>query len=173
MTEHRTKRISWPDEYMLQAIVASWRSPDPNTQVGAAIVDPERKTVIATGYNGWPRGISNCSLPWDREAEDRLDTKYPYVVHAEKNAIVNAVGSIEGFTLFSTMYPCNECSKDIIQAGITRVVYLDNPYEDVWFTQAAEKMFDILDIPTEQHEWFSTVTTKYLDSLSALIKSKL
>ena len=122
MTEARQDRIGWQDNYMLQAIVASWRSPDPNTQVGAAIVDPAKKTLVSTGYNGWPRGIGNDQLPWDKANENAYDNKYAYVVHAEKNAIVNAGKPVDGCVLYVTMFPCNECAKDLIQAGIVEIV---------------------------------------------------
>lgn len=153
----REDRISWPDEYMLQAVIASWRSSDPSTQVGAAIVDPETKTVISTGYNGWPRGISNYLLPWDKDAKSRLDNKYAYVVHAEKNAIVNAGRPINGCHLFVTIAPCNECMKDIIQAGLRKIIYLEDPYKHMWPSQAARKMADLLDIGYTKHVWGKNV----------------
>lgn len=168
----RRDRIQWNDSYMLHAIIASWRSPDPNTQVGAAIVDPEKKTVVSTGYNGWPRGISTCALPWHRDREDPLENKYTYVVHAEKNAILNATKPVDGFHLYITMFPCNECAKDIIQAGIKEIVYLTNPYKDLWQTRAAEKMFDLLDIKRRQHIWNSEITTNYLRLLASQITLK-
>ena len=136
---------------MLLAISAAQRSPDPNTQVGACIVDKKNR-VLGLGYNGFPRGISNHGFPWNREGEP-LETKYPYIVHAEKNAIYNANGPIEGAKLFVTMYPCNECAKDIIQAGIKEIHYLTNPYKDTWAAKAADKMFQFLDIITIQHTW--------------------
>jgi dCMP deaminase len=164
--------MSKEDTNMLHAIAASWRSPDPNTQVGAAVINPERNLLVATGYNGWPRGIGSHCLSWEREGENPLDLKYTYVVHGEQNAIVNATGPIDGFHLYVTMYPCNECAKDIIQAGITEIIYLTNPYKDTWSTQAAAKMFKILDMDTRQHEWNTNATVPYLQSLLEQIQSK-
>jgi len=128
------------------------RSPDPNTQVGACIVN-ERNRILSSGYNSFPSGIGINSFPWARESKNILDTKYPYVVHAEKNAIYNAENSVEGCTLYVTMYPCNECAKDILQARIKKVIYLTNPYKDKDLTQASKALFQKIDLPVEQHKW--------------------
>lgn len=148
----RKERLAWPDRHMLEAILTSYRSPDPNTQVGACIINQSNR-VVATGYNSYPNGIRTCHYSWEREDCDPLKTKYPYVVHAEKNAIFNASGSIEGGTLYVTMFPCNECAKDLIQAGITKVVYLRDLYPNQWQVLAAKSMFQLLDIPTVKHKW--------------------
>ena len=136
---------------MMMALVQSLRSPDPNTQVGACITSPNN-TVLGTGYNGWPRGISNHCLPWNREG-DPLNVKYTYVVHAEANAILNSKADLEGSTLYVTLYPCNSCATLILQKGIKRVVYLNNPYKDGYQAQAAAKMFEIRDIDVSQLEY--------------------
>jgi dCMP deaminase len=165
METARTNRISWDDRFMLEALIASLRSPDPNTQVGAAIISSDKK-IIASGYNGWPRGIGLNSLPWTKDSDNPLENKYPYVVHAEKNAIHNACTDIHGSTLYVTMYPCNECCKDVIQAGIKKVIYLENPYENTWQVQASKTMFDLLDIPNEQYQWKDkTLVAQNLSSL--------
>lgn len=137
---------------MLQALVISQRSPDPNTQVGAAVVD-RNNIVLGLGYNGLPRGIQPKAILWDRHSNDPLKTKYPYIVHAEKNAIYNASSSVVGCTLYVTLFPCNECMKDITQAGISKIVYLEDKYPDLWQTEAAKWMADYLDIPYSQHVW--------------------
>ena len=133
----RADRLSWDDHHMLMALVTAQRSPDPNTQVGACIVDKDN-LILGTGYNAFPRGVPSNAFPWDRQTVSIVHSKYPYVVHAEKNAISNALGSVEGGTLYVTMYPCNECAKDIIQAGIKEIVYLTNPYEKQWQTQTSK-----------------------------------
>lgn len=147
----REDRLNWNDYHMLLALVAAQRSPDPNTQVGACIVDKSNR-ILGLGYNGFPRGISTQQFPWNREGPP-LETKYPYVVHAEKNAIYNANKSVIGSKLYVTHFPCNECAKDIIQAGIKEIHYLSNPYKDEWSTKASDKMFQVLDIVTIQHQW--------------------
>lgn len=163
----RPNRLAWGDHHMAMALLTAQRSPDPNTQVGACIVN-QRNIILGTGYNAFPRGICSSGLPWDRQEKSVLSTKYPYVVHAEKNAIYNAVGSVEGARLYVTMYPCNECAKDIIQAGIKHIIYLSNPYETQWQTQASKRMLDMLDISVIQHQW----TVPLQDILNSLVGVK-
>lgn len=126
-----TDRAEWNDFFMVTAVAAAQRSPDPNTQVGAVIVDRQNR-IISTGYNGFPRGIPANYLPWDRKADKPEDTKYPYVVHAEMNAILNCVHRPEKCVLYTTLHPCNECAKAIIQSGIDEVWYLDVHPQDSW-----------------------------------------
>ena len=119
------------------ALLAAKRSKDPNTQVGACIVD-ENNVILSTGYNGFPVGCSDDEFPWAREGEQ---TKYPYVVHAELNAILNASGkSLRGAKIYVALFPCNECAKAIIQSGIKEVVYLSDKYADTPGTQASKWM---------------------------------
>lgn len=173
MLPPRNNRLCKADTFMLQAIIASWDSPDPNTQVGAAIVNPDNR-LISTGYNSFPREISQKALPWDRDKENPLDNKYAYVVHAEKNAIENMPIKTKDCTLYVTLHPCNNCAKDIIQARIKKIVYLENPYKGTWEVQAAERMFEILDIKTFQHQWQQPeVVSLYLGNLCESVKQKL
>ena len=146
----RKDRISWDNHHMMIAVVASMRSPDPQTQVGACIVSPDNK-VLATGYNSFPRGIPVYMLNWSRDDEDPFESKYTYVVHAEQNAILNATSSLKGGTLYTTLYPCNECMKSIIQVGIKEIVYQSDKYKDTLFHKASEKMADIVGIQTRQY----------------------
>lgn len=121
------------------AMLAARRSKDPNTQVGACIVSPEN-IIISTGYNGLPNGCSDDEYPWAREGEE---TKYPYVVHAELNAILNANGrDLRGSRLYVALFPCNECAKAIIQAGVREVVYLSDKYAGMPATLASKRMLD-------------------------------
>jgi dCMP deaminase len=135
----RTDYISWEEYFMGIAVLSSKRSKDPNTQVGACIVGNNNR-IISVGYNGFPKGCSDNEYPWDKVGNS-LDTKYFYVVHAELNAILNAGGkSLEGTTLYVTLFPCNECSKAVIQSGIAKVIYLDNKYETSDSTIASKRM---------------------------------
>ena len=119
------------------ALLAAKRSKDPNTQVGACIVD-ENNVILTTGYNGFPIGCSDDEFPWNREGEI---TKYPYVVHAELNAILNASGkSLKGSRIYVALFPCNECAKAIIQAGIKEVIYLSDKYASTPATKASKLM---------------------------------
>ena len=133
----RTDYISWNEYFMGVALLAAKRSKDPNTQVGACIVDANN-VIVSTGYNGFPIGCSDDEFPWDREGEQ---TKYPYVVHAELNAILNASGkSLRGCKIYVALFPCNECAKAIIQSGIGEVIYLSDKYADTPGTQASKWM---------------------------------
>ena len=135
----RSGYISWDEYFMGVALLAAKRSKDPNTQVGACIVSPEN-IILSTGYNGFPIGCSDDEYPWDRDGED---TKYPYVVHAELNAILNANGkSLHGAKIYVALFPCNECAKAIIQAGIKEVVYLSDKYEKTDSTIASKRMLN-------------------------------
>ena len=133
----RQDYISWDEYFMGVALLAAKRSKDPNTQVGACIVDADN-VIISTGYNGFPIGCSDDEFPWDREGEQ---TKYPYVVHAELNAILNSAGkSLRGAKIYVDLFPCNECAKAIIQSGIKEVIYLSDKYADTPGTQASKWM---------------------------------
>ena len=135
----RTDYISWDEYFMGVALLAANRSKDPNTQVGACIVD-DNNVIISTGYNGFPVGCSDDEFPWNREGEI---TKYPFVVHAELNAILNANGkSMRGSKIYVALFPCNECAKAIIQAGIKEVVYLSDKYADTDGTKASKMMLN-------------------------------
>ena len=134
----RKDYISWDEYFMGIALLAAHRSKDPNTQVGACIVSPEN-IIISTGYNGMPKGCSDDEYPWEREGGE---TKYPYVVHAELNAILNAHGrDLQGSRLYVALFPCNECAKAIIQSGIAEVVYYGDKYHDSDSSVAARFMF--------------------------------
>jgi len=147
----RNDYISWEDYFMGVAILASMRSKDPGTQVGCCIVG-EDKIILSTGYNGFPKGCSDDEYPWEREGETNC-TKYPFVVHAEMNAILNAGGkSLRGATVYTTLFPCNDCAKAIIQSGISRVVYLSDKYADSDSTIASKRMMDSAGVVYVAHE---------------------
>ena len=135
----RTDYISWDEYFMGVAKLAARRSKDPNTQVGACIVSQE-DIIISTGYNGMPKGCSDDEFPWEREG---AETKYPYVVHAELNAILNANGrDLRGSRLYVALFPCNECAKAIIQSGVKEVVYLSDKYVGTPENAASKRMLD-------------------------------
>lgn len=164
----RDERLHWHDHHMLLAMTTAARSPDPNTQVGSCIVDVQNR-VISLGYNGSPRGIEPEEIPWGREGQPE-DTKYAYVVHAERNAVLNAKRDLESCTLYATMFPCNECAKEIIQSGITEVRYLNNPYKDSWAAKTAAWMLDKALVRTVQHQW-NAATGTILNTLFKDLKS--
>ncbi|MDI9497642.1 MAG: dCMP deaminase family protein [Bacillota bacterium] len=137
----RNDYIDWDEYFMGVALLAAMRSKDPNTQVGACIVNRDRR-ILSTGYNGLPRGLSDDDFPWSRDGA-WLDTKYPFVCHAELNAILNNPGtSLAGATIYTALFPCNECAKAIIQAGLAEVVYLSDKYADTDITRASRRMLE-------------------------------
>ena len=141
MSGKREDYITWDEYFMSVARLAGMRSKDPNSQVGACIVSNDNK-ILSMGYNGFPTGCSDDEFPWFREG-DALDTKYLYVVHSELNAILNYQGgSLEGAKLYVSLFPCNECAKAIIQAGIKTVVYDEDKYADTPSVIASKRMMD-------------------------------
>ena len=140
----REDYINWNEYFMGVAILASKRSKDPNTQVGACIVD-ENNIILSTGYNGFPYGCSDDEFPWDRSGED---TKYKYVVHAELNAILNARGkNLNNARIYVDLFPCNECAKAIIQSGIKEIIYMSDKYDGSLENKASKRMLDAAKIP--------------------------
>lgn len=143
--------LSWDEYFMGVALLAAHRSKDPNTRVGACIVNQDKK-IVGVGYNGFPRGCSDESLPWKREGTF-LNTKYPYVCHAELNAILNnlvGIYNLKDCTLYVSLFPCHECAKIILQAGITTVVYMEDKYADTDSAKAARKMLSLANVRTWQ-----------------------
>ena len=137
----RTDYLSWDEYFMGIAELSAQRSKDPSTQVGACIVSQDNK-ILSVGYNGMPRACSDDEFPWERQGGN-LDTKYFFVCHAELNAILNfRGGSLEGSKIYTTLFPCNECAKAIIQSGIKEVVYYSDKYCCTDSTKASKRMFD-------------------------------
>ena len=140
MSDKREDYISWDEYFMGVAHLSGMRSKDPSTQVGCCIVSDKNK-ILSMGYNGLPIGCSDEEFPWAREGAD-LETKYPFVTHSELNAILNyRGGSLEGTKLYVSLFPCNECAKAIIQAGIRRVVYDSDKYNGTPMNKASKRMF--------------------------------
>ncbi len=149
------KRInysSWDENFMLHAVVASARSKDPSSQVGACIVGSNNR-ILSLGYNGAPNSWEDDLFPWDREAKDENHTKYPYVIHGEMNALLNYKGDnkdLVGSTVYVTLFPCSNCAKCLAQAGIKRVVYLSDKYKDTKDNIAAKTCFEYCGIEYEE-----------------------
>ncbi|MER3465383.1 MAG: cytidine deaminase [Chitinophagaceae bacterium] len=138
----RTDYISWDEYFMGVALLSGRRSKDPSTQVGACIVNGQNK-IVGAGYNGLPIGCNDEDFPWEKNG-DFLNTKYPYVCHAELNAILNNIGmDLSGCRIYTALFPCNECSKAIIQSGIKEVIYLSDKYNGSDVSVASKRMLDI------------------------------
>jgi len=137
----RTNYLSWDEYFMAVALLSAQRSKDPNTQVGACVANDQNK-IVGVGYNGFPWGCSDDELPWSREG-DYLDTKYPYVCHAELNAVLNSITTdLRNCRIYVGLFPCNECTKVIIQSGISEIIYLSDRYKDTDQVRAAKIMLD-------------------------------
>ena len=141
MSEKRCGYITWDEYFMGVALLEAERSKDPSTQVGACIIDNNNR-IISTGYNGFPKGCSDDEFPWNRDAAAG-ETKYPFVVHAELNAILNNRGkSLADSKIYVALFPCHECAKAIIQAGITEVIYLSDKYKDTTSDANSRRMLE-------------------------------
>lgn len=148
----RDDYISWDEYFMGISLLSSMRSKDPSTQVGACIVSDDNK-ILSVGYNGFPRGCSDDEFPWERSAECMNDTKYPFVCHAELNAILNSGGqNLAGARIFVALFPCNECAKAIIQSGIKEVIYISDKYAQTEATIASKKMLTAAGVKLTQFE---------------------
>lgn len=144
----RDKYISWDQYFMGVASLSALRSKDPSTQVGACLVN-EDKRIIGIGYNGLPQVLSDDEFPWVKDGNFE-ETKYPYVVHAEANAILNATQSLKHATCYVTLFPCHECTKLLIQSGVKELVYKENKYEDTPSHKAALRMLEKANIVIRQ-----------------------
>jgi dCMP deaminase len=158
----RTDYISWDEYFMGIALLSAKRSKDPSTQVGACIVNAHNK-IVSVGYNGMPIGCSDDAFPWAREG-DLLETKYPYVCHAELNAILNNVGfNLENCKIYVPLFPCNECCKAIIQSGIRDVIYISDKYAETDGVKASKRMMDHAGVHYRRLETpLSSLTISYL-----------
>jgi len=145
----RQDYLSWDEYFMSVALLSAQRSKDPNTQVGACVVNKQNK-IVGVGYNGFPRGCSDDDLPWDRRGRF-LETKYPYVCHAELNAVLNSVSpNLAACRIYVGLFPCNECTKVIIQTGIEEIIYLSDKYRDTDQVRASKIMLGKSDVSYRQ-----------------------
>ncbi|MBQ9449562.1 MAG: dCMP deaminase family protein [Acholeplasmatales bacterium] len=148
--------ISWEQYFMGVALLSAKRSKDPATQVGACVVNEDNR-IIGIGYNGFPRGCSDDEFPWGKADSNELNNKYPYVVHAEANAILNSTKELKGARVYVTLFPCNECAKLLIQTGIKEVIYLSDKHADSVSVKASKKMLDSAGVKYRQMEAFEVL----------------
>ena len=150
MSMKRKDYIKWDEYFMGIALLSTERSKDPSTSVGACIVSEDNK-ILSVGYNGMPIGCSDDEFPWSRDGES-LDTKYLYVCHAELNAILNYTGiNIKGAKIYTTLFPCNECTKAIIQKGMKEIIYMSDKYAATDTVIASKKMLDAAGVAYRQY----------------------
>jgi len=168
----REDYISWDEYFMALAKLTAIRSKDPSSQVGAVIVDQNNR-VLSIGYNGAPNGFDDKIFPWAREGEE-LKTKYPFVCHGELNAISNFNGNkqeLEGAKIYVTLFPCNECTKLIIQNGIKEVIYACDKYKDTNGVKASKIMLDTCDVKYRYFDLDEDILIKSGQSASKLDKN--
>lgn len=146
----RQDYITWDEYFMGIAILSAERSKDPNSQVGACIVNDEKR-ILSIGYNGAPRGLSDDIMPWERVGEF-VDTKYAYVCHSELNAVLNYKGNLKDTILYVTLFPCNECAKVLAQTGIKEVIYLSDKYNGTDSDVVSKKILDAAGIKYHKYE---------------------
>ncbi|XP_017103971.2 probable deoxycytidylate deaminase [Drosophila bipectinata] len=152
----RMNYLHWDDYFMATSLLSAQRSKDPVTQVGACIVDSQNR-IVAIGYNGFPRNCSDDEFPWTKAKKDTkdynpLEDKKMYVVHAEANAILNSNGArLTGTRLYTTLFPCNECAKLIIQSGISDILYLSDKYAEKPTYRASRRMLDAVGVGHRRH----------------------
>lgn len=146
----RKDYLDWDETFVQLCNIIALRSKDPNTQNGSCIVN-DKNIILGMGYNGFPYGCSDDELPWGREG-DFCQTKYPYVVHAESNAIFNASSEVTGSRIYCNLFPCNECAKIIIQNGIKEIIYTSDKYhnDDIW--KVSRKLFDLAGVKYRLYE---------------------
>ena len=163
MTEKIKDYLNWDECFIQIAFVMAQRSKDPSTQAGAVVVDQDN-IVVGLGYNGFPRGCTDENFPWSREG-DFLETKYAYVVHAEENAIYNANKQTNGCKVYTTMFPCNECVKTLIQSGIAEIIYASDKYHDQPAWQAGRKMLEAAGVKYRQYQPQFNLNLKKIDPI--------
>lgn len=168
MPHKRTGVISWDEFFMRVAIDASLRSKDPNTQVGACIADTNHR-ILSVGYNGTPSALNDDDFPWVSTGDPMTD-KHSYVIHAEANAVLNYRGSLKDMqraTMYVTLFPCHECAKFLVQAGMGEVVYLDDKYSGSEDNCVAKRIFDECGISYRQvrltHQWVDSRQDGFAD----------
>jgi dCMP deaminase len=140
MEKARKDYLSWHNYFMGIVKLAALRSKDPSTQVGAIIVNDKNKFWLLV-ITGFPVGWMTTSILENRESEDWEDSKYPYVVHAEANAILNATTTLDNAKIYVSLFPCNECAKLIIQSGIKTVYYSCDKYNGTQINNVSKRLF--------------------------------
>jgi dCMP deaminase len=143
-------KLNWDEYFMLQAMLASYKSKDPNTKVGCVFVD-KNNHQITMGYNGAISGIDESQMPWGNDKTVPVEyQKYGFVIHSEANAISHRNASLEGSRGYVTLFPCNECAKLIATQKVTEIVYLSDKYEDTPEIRIAKRIFDLSGVKYRQ-----------------------
>ncbi|MGE3609890.1 MAG: cytidine/deoxycytidylate deaminase family protein [Bacteriovoracaceae bacterium] len=161
--------LNWDEYFMLQAMMASFRSKDPNTKVGCVFVD-DNNHQLSMGYNGQIAGIDENKLPWGNNRLVPFDQqKYAYVVHSEANAVLHAKVPLEGSRCYVTLFPCNECAKMLATVKIKEVIYLSDKYAGTIENDIAKKIFDMCNIKYRELKLRKEVVSDLTDYLQSTI----
>lgn len=162
-------QLSWDEYFMLQAMIAAFKSKDPATKVGSVFVD-KNNHQITMGYNGFVAGIDESKVPWGKDKNAPLEfQKYGYVVHSEANAILHASRSLEGSRAYVTLFPCNECAKLIASSKVKEVIYLSDKHQDSDQARIAKKIFDLSGVTYRQLSFREEILNKLTDHLQTLL----
>lgn len=161
--------LNWDDYFMLQAMMAAFKSKDPATKVGSVFVDIHNHQ-ITMGYNGFVAGIDESKMPWGKDKTAPLEfQKYGYIVHSEANAILHASRSLEGSRAYVTLFPCNECAKLIASSKVKEVIYLSDKHQDSEQTRIAKKIFDLSGVTYRQLSFRAEILDRLNDHLHTLL----
>ncbi len=161
--------LNWDEYFMLQAMMAAFKSKDPATKVGSVFVD-KNNHQITMGYNGFVAGIDETKVPWGKDKSAPLEfQKYGYVVHSEANAILHATRSLEGARAYVTLFPCNECAKLIASSKVKEVVYLSDKHQDTEQARIAKKIFDLSGVTYRQLSFRAEILDKLTQHLQTLL----
>jgi len=161
--------LNWDEYFMLQAMMAAFKSKDPATKVGSVFVD-KHNHQITMGYNGFVAGIDESKVPWGKDKSAPLEfQKYGYVVHSEANAILHASRSLEGSRAYVTLFPCNECAKLIASSKVKEVIYLSDKHQDTEQARIAKKIFDLSGVSYRQLSFRAEILGKLTEHLQTLI----
>ncbi len=161
--------LTWDEYFMLQAMIAAFKSKDPATKVGSVFVD-KNNHQITMGYNGFVAGIDESKVPWGKDKSAPLEfQKYGYVVHSEANAILHASRSLEGARAYVTLFPCNECAKLIASSKVKEVIYLSDKHQDTESNRIAKKIFELSGITYRQLHFPDSVLEKLTEHLQNLL----
>tara|TARA_B100001971_G_C18268012_1_gene596317 strand:- start:74818 stop:75369 length:552 start_codon:yes stop_codon:yes gene_type:complete len=164
-------QLSWDEYFMLQAMIASFKSKDPATKVGSVFVD-QKNHQITMGYNGFVAGIDEKLLPWGKDKDQPLEhQKYGYVVHSEANAIIHSPRSLENSRCYVTLFPCNECAKLLASSGVKEVIYLSDKHLGNESNTIAKKIFNLTGIKYRQLDVSKDLIQRLNDHLSTMLAS--
>ncbi len=152
--------INWDEYFMLQAVMASFKSKDPATKVGCVFVD-QNNHQITFGYNGFVAGIDESKLPWGKDKEVSLEfQKYGYVVHAEANAILHTTNALSNAKCYVTLFPCHECAKLLASSKVSEIIYLQDKHSGTESNRISKKIFELTEIKTRKLELSSDIIDK-------------